>query len=561
MASATGPSTAYTDNYSDNAYCNTFIGLTISDGVATFSGGTVTNLLPGQEEQDAVTKGFVDGLSNPSLPLNSVQYNNMTFGGSANFTWGVPPGELTINGTIDVGSISISGGTINGLINPTSSTAIATKNYVDSFNSVSTPTYIQSDTGVTYTSQEMIGGIIFRNLETYNVYGVKLTDTTASASQLVSYISSPEVGYSTKFKIMNDNPDSNGSTVEVRDNFVLTLQAGAGVSFYPTGSFNIHRGYALDAYIVFTNVVTPAVTIVITSCTYSGLNLYLAPAQSSPLIIFNNIIDYLNYSAMSLQGNIIWNTTNNVVTSQNYSYTTSDIQNQLIIRNPSGVASDTLGSNINPRFLKQIITIQNISAYTVTINGQTNIWTLSPSPITIAAGYQCTMSLNTTVPTITSVGSYYNIANYGTTGGTGSGMTLTVNGLNTTYTITNGGTGYSTGILQTTNLTTSGATGLEIDCTEVNGTTGAIMTIQNIINYVSGGYQDGDILQINGGDGTARITLGNVNSIGTFYILSLGNGEYVSTDVVTVSGGSTGSGGQITLGSFINVISIGLGEI
>ena len=556
MASIITPSTTYDDNYSNKTYASELIGESITDGVATFSGGTVINLVTPTDPQDAVTKGIVDGLVNVAPPVNSVQFNNTVFAGSSNLTF--IPNTLTVNGTIDDGSgISIVGGTISGLNNPVSGTQIATKNYVDSFNSLSTNTYLQADVPATYTAAEMINGIIFRNLATYTTFNVNLTDTTASAAQLVAQVPTAQVGYAARFKVINDNPDANGTTVEGRDSFVLTINPGAGVTFYPTGSFNLRRGYALDAYIRFTNVITPAVTIIINRCTYNGLTLYLMPDPASSTIVFSNVIDYLNYTSMRLTGNMLWNTTDNVVTTQNYSYTLTDLKNQLVIRNPSAIASDTLGSNLSPRYLNQIMTIQNISANSVSISGQTNIWTLTPSTIVIPAGNQAVIGLNYSNPTISNAGSYYNYGTYNTTGGTGSGLIIVVTGLKTTSTLTVPGSGYSTGILTTTNLTTPSATGLVIDCNSVDGMTGAITGYQDIVNYVSGGYQDGDILQLNGGDGTARIQLTLVNSISEFYVSTLGNGNYLSTDVLTVSGPGTGSGAQLTLGSFLSVLTIG----
>jgi hypothetical protein len=554
MASAIGPSTTYNDNYTKNAYASKLIAETLTDGVATFSGGTVVGLITPTDPQDAVTKAFVDGLSHPSPPTNSIQFNNLTFGGSSNLTFS--SNSLILNGSLQSTSgINITGGVISGLLNPINNSEIATKNYVDSFSSIIVNTYIQSDSNVTYTASQMINGIVFRNLLTENVFNINLTDTTATASQLIAQVSNATVGYAAKFKIMNDNPDANGTTVEGRDGFVLTINPGSGVTFFPSDPFQIRRGYTFDATITFTNIITPAVTIIINSCAFSGISTYLAPSTS--FLVLKNSVDYLNYNAMQNTNNILWNVNSSIKSTTNYSYTTNDIKNQITIRNPSGTSTDIFGNSISILYMNQIIIIQNISAFTINITGQTNIWTLTPTSIVIPSGYQTTLSINNSLPTLTNIGSYYNTGNYNTTGGTGSGMIITVSAISTIFTLTNGGSGYSTGNLTTTNLTTQSATGLIVNCNSVDSTTMEILGLQDIVNFLNGGYQDGDIIQINGGDGLARITLNNVNSIIGFNINTLGTGTYVIGDIINISGPGPGSNAQLTLNSFISLQTIG----
>ncbi len=555
MASSLGISSVYDNNFTTKVYTSEIIAETLTDGTATFSGGTIVDLISPVDPQDAITKSFVDGLVNVAPPINSVQYNNLIFAGSANLTF--VSDTLTINGTIeDSSGVSITGGVISGLNDPTTNNQIATKNYVDLASSTTSNNYIQSDTAETYTAAQMINGVILRNLVTYNNFGTSLTDITASAAQLVAFVPTASVGYTAKFRIMNDNPDANVLTIEGRDSFALSISPGSGVTFYPNNTFTLRRGYMLDAFIQFTNIITPAVTIIITRCGYSGPSIYLGPIPFGDYTILNNTVDYLNYNACSLRGNVFWNLNDVSSTSNSYSYTTSDIKNQLMVRNPTAPANDTLGFNISPRYINQIMTIQNPSAFTITLNGQTNIWNLIPSPITIPTNNQVIMSLTVSTPVVSSPGSYYNYGIYNTSGGTGTGLTVTITGVDSTHTLTAGGLTYSDGNVTTTNLTTLSATGL-IVAIQVNGGTGAIITVQSIKNFLNGGYQNGDIIQINGGNGAARIQLGLVNTITGYYINTLGDGAYLSTDVLDISGPGTGSGAQITLGSFINARSIG----
>lgn len=556
MTSTIGQSTVYNDNFTNRTHTSKLIGESITDGVATFSGGTITNLVNPTNLQDAVTKGFVDRLYGVAPPLNSVQFNNLTFDGSANLTF--VPDTLNVNGIIEDGSgITITAGVISGLADPVEDDQIATKNYVDLSSSSTTNNYIQSDTAVTYTAEQMINGIILRNLATDNDFGISLTDTTATAAELVAFVPTASVGYVAKFKICNNHPDANGTTIEARDNFVLRINPGAGVTFFPSDPFELRRSYMLDAYIRFTNIVTPAVTIIINSCVFAGSSFYLSP--TTELLVLPGVVDYINYNAAYIEDNVIWNLTDNTYVTSNYSYTTADIKNQLIVRNPAGNASDTFGFNISPRYLNQIITIQNISAFLVDISGQTNIWNLIPNPISIPAGYQTTLSTTLETPDLTSAGSNYDIGVYNTSGGTGSGLTVTILVIATTSSLISGGTGYSVGNYTTTNITTPSATGLIVYCGDISA--GIINGYNPIVNYLYGGYQNGDIIQINGGNDGARIQLNLVNCVTSYYINTLGNGAYVSSDVLTISGPGTGSGAQITLGVFINVRTIGLYEI
>lgn len=555
MTSAIGQSTDYDNNYSNKTYTNKLIANTLTDRIATFSQGTVTDLVPPTEFQDAVTKGFVDGLANPSLPLNSVQYNNLVFAGSPNLTF--VPDTLTVNGQINDGSgINITSGVISGLADPVLPDQIATKNYVDSFTSATTNTYIQSDTGVVYTPSQMLNGIILRNLTTYNVFGLSLTDTTPSAAQFIAAKPTASAGFMARFRLMNDNPESNQTTIEGRDRFVLTIAPGAGVTFYPNEPFDIRRAYMFDAYILFTNVVVPAVTIIINRCAYSGATLYQPPSVSSSVNLFNNIVDYINYNTAQLTGNLFWNLNDPTESTTNYAYTTDDIKNQMVVRNPSGNSNDTFSSIIDIKYMKQIMIIQNPSAFNVVLNGQTDIWNLTPNPITIPPGKQCTLRLGTT-PMPSYLGSYYNLGNYNTTGGTGSGITVKVMALETSFTITNPGTGYAVDNYTTTNLTTPSATGLIVAVTGVD-VLGDIVGITAILNYLPGGYQNGDIIQIDGGDNNATIQLGSVNQITSFTLNNLGNGAYVASDILSISGPGPGINALFTLGSFLDVMSIGM---
>ncbi len=388
----------------------------------------------------------------------------------------------------------------------------------------------------------MINGIILRNLIGVNLTEVNLTDTTPTAKQLIDFIPNVSVGYTAKFRILNE------------DGFILTLIGGTGVTFFPSTPFEIRKGYVLDASIVFTNIITPAVTIIINNCSYSNLSVYSA---STNFFTLNNTVDYNNYSSMVLTGNLIWNLKDINISDITYSYTTEDIKNQLITRNPSANATDTFSNVINPRYLNQIFTIQNISKFSIDLKSQTDIWTIPT--LTIPASYQTVLSITADTPVISDPGSYYNTGTYNTENrsGTGSGLIITVSLILTSHKLIVSGSGYSIGSYTTTNLTNPLAKGLVVYCTEI-GKNGNITFIQDIINFLEGGYSNGDTIKINGGNGNSRIKLISVNYIGRIFVNTLGDGNYLSTDVLNISGPGTGVDAQIILGSFIKIRTIGL---
>lgn len=553
-------SSNYDNNYSYKLRNSETIINNLTDGIATFSNGTITNLVNPINLQDAVTKEFVDNLVNVAPPVNSIQYNDLTFAGSSNLTY--DGSNMTVNGIIEVGNnLTISGSTISGLSNPLISNAIANKEYVDSFSKNITNTFISSDVDVIYTTEQMVNGFILRNTTTPESYNLQLNDTTASALDIINYLDNPSVGYTFKWSIMNSNAarSDGGNYEEIRDGVIVNITPGTGVSFYPNNSFNIRRNYILDTYVVIDDIITPSITIYINRCAYSGLNLYFAP--STPVSYLSQVVDFSTDNSTQIRGNIFWNSTDNLINSNNYSYTNDDIKNKLVIREPTAISNDIFGPDINPNYLNQIMIIQNPSIYNINITGQTDIWNLVPSTITIPPSTQVKLSLTKNNPTILNGGSYYNYGTYNTSGGLGSGMTITVNKICSLGRLDAPGSGYTQQIyFETTNITNPSVTGLVI-AAPVDEDTGGGFIISSFdtvyYNYLDGGYQSGDVIRINGGNNDAIFTLLYVNTIDSFTINTLGDGLYLSTDTIDILGPGTGVGAQIQLGNYINVRTIG----
>ena len=70
----------------------------ITDGFATLTGGTLSNLNNPTLAQDAATKDYVDSAIGSPGGINTyVQFNNLgSFGGSPNYTWNNTTSILTI---------------------------------------------------------------------------------------------------------------------------------------------------------------------------------------------------------------------------------------------------------------------------------------------------------------------------------------------------------------------------------------------------------------------------------------------------------------------------------
>jgi hypothetical protein len=181
-----------------------------------------------------------------------------------------------------------------------------------------TVTPVTQNTGRIYTADEIKGGIILRNPVDANV-----TDTTATAAQIVASITDCIIGSSFAFDVSNDAPG----------NFTVTLNGGTDVS--TVGTFTLQQNEIRRFQVLVTDdgsVVQPEVTIY--ALTSNGEGSATPPGGSDTQMQFNNagVFDgaagvTTNGTNLSLANNsflnigagdnltLTHNTTNSVITS------------------------------------------------------------------------------------------------------------------------------------------------------------------------------------------------------------------------------------------------------
>lgn len=457
-------STKFDTNFSRKLKTDETIFSTLSDGVATMVAGTITNLVNGTDSQDAVNKAYVIGSSNPGGSINNIQFNDSgLFGGSNNLTY--DSSTLTVNGTLTDGIASMSAGRVSNLVNPTDGQDIATKSYVDGFGGNSQLVNIVSDSNQTYTASQMVNSIIKRTQATSSLRDLSVTDTTASAADIVAASGSAD----TDFVLINDIiAPTSLATGSLPDLFSITLLPGSGVTFEEnTPSILVSRSYILKAKLIIKNSTlgSEEVTMLIESLYNSTLSvpLMVPPNLSFPEPIFGGNTVSSNLVDVKINDNVLFpiNTTSEI-TDIDYIYTSEDVKNSIIIRNPASESMDNIAVFYQTNeFYYAHIVIQNISSNTIMLyNG-----------------------FDTTV--VTGGSGYSSSSNVATTGGSGSGLTVNIStssGVITTAEVVDYGSGYISGDVLTITGGTSGTIRLLLNAA------GSVGTLGNIVSSIPGGY-------------------------------------------------------------------------
>lgn len=257
-------------NYTSRLKIDTLLCSTLTNGSVIIASGRITGLEDPTDNQDACTKNYVDTtLNTVSEPLNSIQYNNDTgsFGGNADLTYNINTGLLYSKNTYiginpvtgsSTTSLVIENGTIKNIYNTVSGTRsslLITKSYVDTYDKYTKSN--NSDLAITYSASDMTNNLLIRNPSE------STTDTTCDATTLVNRISSTIsalVGTTCRFDLYNTSTHS-----------VLTVNAGAGLSIYPTtSSLQLYPEYKLISTIVSTS--PSSAQLLVESMTYAKSN-------------------------------------------------------------------------------------------------------------------------------------------------------------------------------------------------------------------------------------------------------------------------------------------------
>ncbi len=155
-------------------------------------------------------------------------------------------------------------------------------------------------------------------------------------------------------------------------------------------------------------------------------------------------------------------------------------------------------------------------------------------------------------PNLQTGGSGYADTTYNTTGGSGTGMQVIVStGSTTQLTITNAGTGYTTGIKGTSGGLGSG---LILNVTASGGLVTAVT-----INQAGSGYVNNDVVTINTGGNNATVRLNFTLGVVTGVNITNNGSGYLANDLITITGGNNGAtfrlqntGGAVTNATISN---------
>lgn len=374
-------STNFTTNYSNILQTEQVVVTDkLTDGTAILSGGTLTNLVNGSENQDAINKSYISGTSFPGGAIDNIQFNDGgVFGGTNALSWNPtgPSPTFTVSGKIqDSTGAFLSGGFASNLLVPINDQDIATKSYVDSFSNTTNSSSIALDTDTTYTAAQMFNGAIKRDTAT-SVFETTVNDTTATASQIIAY-GNLGVGSVFRFILINDIIDPvlyvPPTVFNIASQFKINVLPGTGITFDIPNDPVLNRRYIMDCVAIVDNIGfgTESIRFIINS---------LADPAMLPTTFFvdPNITEGSIYAKpyvystktefpLKIQKNLLFPTSSAVNTDVPYTYDVADMKNSIIIRNPGADSADTLfDSTVNFQMGSTIFIIQNISSFTITL--------------------------------------------------------------------------------------------------------------------------------------------------------------------------------------------------
>jgi len=499
---------------SETLNAETIIAENITDGVATLSGGFLSNLNIATNPQEIARRSQLAANTQPGGDVNDVQYNENGFAGNNNFDFTANVLSITGGTLSDQTGMSFNpSGIISGAVDPVANDQAATKNFVDGLAGTSSITTIESNTDETWTAAQMYG-VIIRNSVGNLESDVTVTDTTPSAADIIAnFPGEPSVGSAFRFNLLNDNFGvlfqwdgvSNG---EPYDLFNVLVNPGAGVTFSPTGSFRIPRTHTLDAFVIFDNI-TPgseAVTIHINSIDWFPKTFFFKPQDAQVLLPGGASPTDLNIGPTDVLTGVFINQTGTTFTNidiaattstVDYTYTETDTSKGFINRNPAAASSDTISNNlINRIFPTQQFRIMNTGTDTISITPQDGL-------------------------------SYFQFR----------------------PTLTAGGTGYTSGIIYT--VTGGSGAGMNVQVNETGGVVSEIFIYRQDDGTAATRYSQGDVLTVSGGGNDCTFTLDHTITIppGTMTSMSITMTTTDTTEIVTPGSGYAVGPTTVTGGS------------
>lgn len=251
------PSTLYTIQEIQNLNVQQLNVNNISDSVLTIENNMISGVIdPVSDSQIANLNYLIQAEPRANGPLNSVQFNDLgNFNGSSNFKF--QSNKLSTD-VITNGTVVFSEGTLDGIVNDTTLNSAVNKSYIDNSLNLNETTLLLG-TSITYSANQMVNGIIYRDPIVNNTVSTQY-DKTADAISLVQQFENNSIGNSVSFYLKNITNDP--------DVFIF-LKPGTGVTFNnSTDGITIPQNYLLKAKIIIISLTE--ILILIESIEYSG---------------------------------------------------------------------------------------------------------------------------------------------------------------------------------------------------------------------------------------------------------------------------------------------------
>jgi hypothetical protein len=363
--------TNYDTNYSGNLRVTSVRCSSFTDGVATLSNGFFSGISDPVNAQDAVPKSYIVGAV-PGGTARTIQYNNNgLFGGSNNLTYVSDPGgtsgTVSLTGSFTDGYLVMTGGYLSGITESSNSSSAITRRYCDFLNRNNVTSVTSTRVvATTYGPSSIINGTIIRSSTVNN------TDTLPTANSIISYLNNQSDLTVTSGSLATANlyytfsMINQGSTyISINSNTGLTMNNTSVIS-----SVAVPPGYTLNAT-VWVNSVSPAnvvVDITAINCNTVYMSNTFTPSG------FSTFLPYSVGNNLLVPGPV--NGTSNTVS--NYTYTKSDVQKGIIVRDPSGMSVDAFEDlRINTSLVIQ--NVSTTSSITISASDCTGSWTFIPT--------------------------------------------------------------------------------------------------------------------------------------------------------------------------------------